>query len=145
MKISGLEIRRLQIPFRVSFKHASAERKQTESAWVTLRTENGIEGHGESCPRPYVTGETWETVNAFFKKYREDLIGAVDCLPALQAWAKTHRVIIDKNPAGFCAVELALLDALAQEQGVSVERLLDLPDLKGTFVYSAVIGDGSWI
>ena len=143
MKISGLALRRLQIPFRVSFKHASAERKQTDSAWVTVRTVNGIEGHGESCPRPYVTGETWETVNAFFQEYRENLRRAVDGLPALQAWAQNHRAVIDKNPAGFCALELALLDALAKEQGVAVERLLNLPDLKGIFVYSAVIGDGS--
>ena len=64
-------------------------------------------------------------------------------LPALQAWAQNHRAVIDKNPAGFCALELALLDALAKEQGVAVERLLNLPDLKGIFVYSAVIGDGS--
>ena len=143
MKISGLALRRLQIPFRVSFKHASAERKQTDSAWATVRTVNGIEGYGESCPRPYVTGETWETVNAFFQEYREDLRRAVDGLPALQAWVQNHRVVIDKNPAGFCALELALLDALAKEQGVAVERLLNLPDLKGIFVYSAVIGDGS--
>ena len=57
-----------------------------------------------------------------------------------------HRESIDANPAAFCALELALLDALAGEQGVSVERLLGFPDLSGTFRYTAVIGDsGRWV
>jgi L-alanine-DL-glutamate epimerase-like enolase superfamily enzyme len=48
---------------------------------------------------------------------------------------------IDRNPAAWCALELALLDLLAREQGQPVEALLGLPPLRGPFRYTAVLGD----
>ena len=64
----------------------------------------------------------------------------------MRSWTADHRESIDANPAAFCALELALLDARAREQRVSVERLLGYPDLNGTFRYTAVIGDsGRWV
>jgi L-Ala-D/L-Glu epimerase / N-acetyl-D-glutamate racemase len=51
-----------------------------------------------------------------------------------------HRAAIDRNPAAWCAVELAWLDALAREREVSVEALLGLGEVRGRFCYSAVIG-----
>jgi L-alanine-DL-glutamate epimerase-like enolase superfamily enzyme len=51
-----------------------------------------------------------------------------------------HRAEVDRNPAAWCAVELAWLDALARERGVSVEALLGHDEVRGPFRYSAVIG-----
>ena len=39
MKITHLEIRKLEIPFNVRFKHASAERSATESILVAAVTQ----------------------------------------------------------------------------------------------------------
>ena len=45
------------------------------------------------------------------------------------------------NPAAWCAVELALLDALGRTAGVPLEPLVGLTPLDGVFRYSAVLGD----
>ena len=57
MSTLKLTLSSLQIPMKVSFKHASAERHVTESVWVTAE-RGGLKGLGEGCPRVYVTGET---------------------------------------------------------------------------------------
>jgi L-alanine-DL-glutamate epimerase-like enolase superfamily enzyme len=50
---------------------------------------------------------------------------------------------VDANPAAWCAIELAILDAFAREGHLTVERLLSLPELYGAFRYTAVLGDSS--
>jgi len=142
MTLASLELTRLEIPFRVPFKHASAERRATESAWVEARSVDGHLGHGESCPRAYVTGEDLDTVQAFLARHGADLIRDVSAVGDVVRWVDERRADIDANPAAWCAIELALLDLLAREEGRSVEAILGLPELQGTFHYSAVIGDG---
>jgi len=142
MKISSLDLSRIGIPFRVSFRHAAAERRYTESVWVEARTRGGARGFGEGCPRPYVTGEDLGSVQAFFARHRGALIDEITDLADLVAWADAQRADIDCNPAAWCAIEMALLDALAGEQNVSVEALLGLTAPRGTFHYSAVVGAG---
>ncbi len=140
MKIASLTLRRLRIPFRVSFTHAAAERDVTQSALVIARSEAGITGWGEGCPRDYVTGESDASVAAFFSKHRDDIAAAITDLSSLRQWSQAHRQDIDSNPAGWCTIELALLDLIARHNGQSVEALLGLPPLSGPFVYSAVLG-----
>ena len=142
MRIRHLELHRIEIPFRASFKHASAERSETQSVWVEARSESGRIGYGESCPRSYVTGEDLDSVRAFFFRHRSSLLGEVTGLEGVRRFMNARRREIDENPAAWCAVELALLDLLAKEAGRSVDALLGLPELAGTFRYSAVIGDG---
>ncbi len=139
MKIASLYLEPLRIPFRVSFKHASAERNVTQSVLVVARSEEGLTGYGEGCPRDYVTGETDASVAAFFKKHRSDLMATVAGLSPLREWSRAHQGDIDQNPAAWCAIELALLDLLARHNKMTVEKLLGLPPLAGPFVYSAVL------
>lgn len=136
-----LTITPLTIPFKVAFRHASAARNETSSVWVEARSGSGVVGVGESCPRPYVTGESIETVQAFFDRHESALVGDITRLDALRAWATEHEPDIDRNPAAWCAIELALLDMLAKERGETVEALLGLPLLDGEFIYTAVLGD----
>lgn len=140
MNIASLELKPLRIPFRVAFKHASAERHVTQGVLVMARSQAGLTGYGEGCPRDYVTGETETTVVDFFEVHRTDLKATVTDLASLRAWCERHQADIDKNPAAWCALELALLDLLAKEQQLSVEALLEMPPLAGPFVYSAVLG-----
>ena len=139
MRITNLKIQELNLPFKQAFSHASATRNATEAVLVTAESENGITGYGEGCPRSYVTGETTETAVRFFNSYR-DSITHIQSLSDLQTWVDTHREEINDNPAAWCAIELALLDVLAKEAGKSVESLLALPELSGTFQYTAVLG-----
>jgi L-Ala-D/L-Glu epimerase / N-acetyl-D-glutamate racemase len=139
MRPLDLELRRIAIPFRASFRHAAAERRVTESVWVEARLPGAI-GYGEACPRPYVTGEDLASVKAFFRRHHGELTAAIAGVDDVIAWGDTHRAEIDANPAAWCAVEMALLDALARERGVSIETLLGLSPAIGTFHYSAVVG-----
>jgi L-alanine-DL-glutamate epimerase-like enolase superfamily enzyme len=142
MRIDSIEASVLEIPFKVAFKHASAERTAMQSLWVEVRG-SGIVGLGEGCPRAYVTGETLETSLAFAAAHRVEWLERISDLASLRAWVDGHRAEIDANPAAWSAVEIAIVDALGREAGVPIEVLLGTPELRGTYRYTAVIGDGS--
>jgi L-alanine-DL-glutamate epimerase-like enolase superfamily enzyme len=129
----------LRIPFKVSFKHASAERKVTSTVWITAQKDDKI-GYGESCPRPYVTGETEESCRLFFEQFQMDL-EKLDSLSEMIDWKNRNAELLSNNLAAWCGVELALLNLFAQELEISVESLLGVHDLQGTYQYTAVIGD----
>ena len=140
-----VELATFPTSFRVVVRHASAVRAVTENIIVLVRTASGAVGVGEGCPRQYVTGETVESARTFLRGTAPAAAAAAGSVDGLRSWMADHREAIDANPAAFCALELALLDALAREEGVSVERLLGCPELNGTFRYTAVIGDsGRW-
>ena len=120
-----LSMERLTLPFRVAFEHAAARRTHGESVLVRAVSDDGTQGWGEGCPRRYVTGETMETAMTFFAAHRWAWMN-LQTLEDLRRWANTHRQLIDRNPAAFCAVELALLNALARRTAQSVESLLSL-------------------
>jgi muconate cycloisomerase len=61
MKPTQLDIYRTAIPMR-SFRHAAAERRLAEAVVVRLTYSDGYVGWGETLPREYVTGETYESV-----------------------------------------------------------------------------------
>ena len=137
-----LTLRNLRIPFKTTFRHASAERSETASVWVEARSEDVV-GYGESCPRPYVTRETTDSARAFFADHHESLCRRVVDLQSLREWIDAHTAEIDTNPAAWCAVELALLDLIGKSTSQTIESLLSLPALAGPFRYTAVLGDSS--
>jgi muconate cycloisomerase len=133
----------LTIPFNVAFKHASAERSVSQTLWVDARTSDGVIGCGEGCPREYVTAESLQSACAFVAEHVNEWLKDVRDLDTLSDWVAGHRDDIDRSPAAWTAVELALLDLLGKTEGVSVEALLGLPELAGSFRYTAVLGDSS--
>lgn len=139
MKIISLSIEELNIQFKHSFSHASATRNSTEAVLVKVMSQSGLTGFGEGCPRSYVTGETVNTAVAFFEQNKTN-ISRIESIADLKKWVNVHQVGVDVNPAAWCAVELALLDLLGQEQSKSIEPLLRLPKLSGDFQYTAVLG-----
>ncbi len=140
-----LEARTFQAPMRVSFRHASADRRTSASVIVIARPagtqDMALTGIGEGCPRRYVTGESVESAKAFIIRHRAELESSIDSLDSLRAWASAHEDEIDDNPAAFSALEGALLDHLARREENSLEALLGLPALHGPYRYSAVLGD----
>ncbi len=129
----------LAIPFQSKFTHNQKSRSVSSTFWVQADQE-GLVGYGEGCPRPYVTGETLDHCERFFNRHSEQVSTDVRDLPSLKAYRKDHEMDIAANPAAWCAIELALLDLIARMQQVSVEQLLDLPDLSGAFQYTGVLG-----
>ncbi len=142
MKIDQIDIKELDIPFNVNFKHSSAERNITESVLVKVRSTSGYYGLGEGCPRSYVTGETVSSAISFFEKHQSS-IQQIESLFDLREWIANHKNDIDDNLAAWCAIELALLDLLAKVKEQSVESFLSLPQLSGEFRYTAVLGVNS--
>jgi len=136
----ALTLHRIDIPFRLAFKHSAAERSVTQGVWVEARLGDSC-GVGEGCPREYVTGETLDSAAHFFARQRDALRGAVTGVDELADWVSDHAQEIDANPAAWCAIELAILDLLAQREGVPVEALLSLATAGGSFRYTAVLGD----
>lgn len=134
-----LSIKKLEIPFKQVFVHATATRSCTESVLVKAELSKGKIGVGEGCPRKYVTGETIQSTMSFFDVHREAW-EQFRTLEDLKEWMTTNSQDIDMNPASWCAVELALLDRWGQEHGQSIEALLNLEELTGAFQYSAVLG-----
>ena len=132
----------LRIPLRTSFKQASSIRNTGESIWVKA-SRGEIIGYGESCPRPYVTGETIASCMKWITDRKENIVGSCTDFKALKKRLSQDQAEIDKNPAAWCALETALLDLFAREKNCSVERLLGLEDPSIRFQYTAVIGDGS--
>jgi len=140
MKLKELSAKKIEIPLKVNFKHALANRVKTESILVIAESSNGNIGYGEGCPRSYVTNESVDTALNFIRNYKKQILG-ISTLQDLKSFIKENKRAIDLNPAAWCAVELALLDLLGKESQQSVEKLLKLPKLRTAFEYTAVIGD----
>ena len=140
MSIQQLEIYRLDIPFKLAFKHSSTERVRTQSLWVEA-VADGVVGRGEGCPREYVTNESMVSAGAFFAEHQKAVCEEIDGLEDLASWERRHAATIDDNPAAWCAIELAFLDLFANQKGVPVEDLLSVPPVHGKFHYTAVVGD----
>lgn len=141
MRLAKLEGFTFPVPYKVVFRHASASRRQAENFVVCVTTDSGVVGFGEGCPRSYVTGESIESCSKFLLTHRNSLVALVADLTTLRQWTETNRLEIDANPSAFCAIEMAILDALGREESRSIEALLDLPYESGVVRYTAVLGD----
>jgi muconate cycloisomerase len=141
VKVTGFEILVVRIPLRVPVVHALARRDEAVNLMVAAHDDEGRTGWGETCPRPYVTGETIDSA-------REELRRVI--LPAFLGRGfddpdSTARSLLrfldglDRNQhAAFCAAELALLDLAGQAFGISAGELLG-PVRRERIEYSGVI------
>jgi len=135
----------LEIPFKVSFKHASAERSATASFWIKATgDEQGLVGCGEGCPRQYVTNENLDSASYFFHQHRDSITQDITDIDSLIEWVNHHRSEIDQHPAAWCAIELAIIDLFGRHLCCSQEKLLGLSELNGNYQYSAVLGDSQF-
>lgn len=128
---------------RVRFRHAAADRSETDNVLVEVRDADGRAGYGEGCPRAYVTAETRETAAAFLVEHAASCAQAASDVGGLAAWTHANAALIDQSPAAFCALELALLDVLARRDAVPVETLLGVRPLTDSVAYTAVLGAAS--
>lgn len=141
MILRSIHAASLAIPFRQAFRHAAADRAVTETLWIEAQAQNGHSGFGEGCPRVYVTGESLRSTAEFISAHRQEWLATITGVDTLVEWMARHPTAIDRNPAAWAAVELALLDLIGVTEGRSAESLLGLPELTGSFRYTAVLGD----
>ena len=123
MQIDQVELRTVRLPFRSPFKTSFGVETQKVAVIVTVWSE-GVEGYGEGVMDPLPV-------------YREESIpGALHLLrDALVPWLLAHGCahpadLIDQwagwrgNPMAKTALELAVWDCFARQQGVPLRTLL---------------------
>jgi L-alanine-DL-glutamate epimerase-like enolase superfamily enzyme len=123
-KVTEVQIFAVELPLRVPFRHAAAQRQRSDSVFLRLRLDDGTDGWGESLPRRYVTGETVPGAMALLRdRIGPALVGhnfdslddvvafLTDCDGAAPAsWVDPSQ----PQGAAWCAVDLALLDAFSR-------------------------------
>jgi len=150
--IIKLAIHRLNLPFRLRFSHASADRTAGDNVIVQLELGNGKVGYGETLAREYVTGETPEMVVESIQRVFLPLLmelkpeGFGDVMEFLERLPLTDGT----KPlyAARCAVELAVLDVYGKQFNRSPAVLTgwidqpfwEVPGAAATISYSGVIG-----
>lgn len=139
-KISGLEVFRVNIPFKAAFKHSLKSRRNSESIFVKASLDNGIVGFGESLPRSYVTGNTQGAVYVQLKEFLPKLKGAE--LNGPDEGAGFIRSLDGIEAEARCALEIALLDCLGKISNRSVHDILG-ELLNQSFASSAIISSAS--
>lgn len=139
-EISQIEIFKVNIPFKYSFKHSLKSRSDSESIFVKVILDNGLTGFGESLPRSYVTGNTQDSVFKVLSNYAKKLIGsrlndgdgAVNLIKNLE----------DIEGEARCAIEIALLDALGKVCSKPISAFLgEVVNIE--FVYSLIVPNAS--
>ena len=89
-------------------------------------------------------GETAAGGAAFVRRHADEVAGAVSGALDLREWSAAHREGIDRNPAAFCAMEIAVLDLIGKTSNAPIEEVVGLPRLTGRFPYTAVLGDAPY-
>lgn len=134
MRISGITVYRVCIPFRKPFAHALYWREKTDTLIICLGSDSGLAGWGEILPREYLTGETFENIIAtdlpeLVQRWqgrnfetRQDVIAAL----------RQERSRTSRSLATLAGWELAVLDLAGKIFGFAAGEILGrviLPEL----------------
>jgi len=143
MKVLSAGISVINLPFHFAFKHSLASRSYSENIIVKVTIEHHgqtFAGYGEGVPRDYVTGEEIASSvstlqNEFFQIFRgQQFADANDLFTLLETSFKKLQLHERPLGAAWCALELALVDAVAQALGQTVTALLGGFELHQTAV-----------
>lgn len=130
----------LRVKFKTTIRHAAAIRDEGESIWIQAK-RNGFAGYGEGCPRTYVAGDDLKSSIKWVEENFSPGKANLETLDDLKQWIEDNSTVIDKYPAAWCAIEMALLDLFSRERGCNAERLLGLDGYGLCGRYTAVLGD----
>jgi len=154
MRLRSATFLPLAIPFVEQFAHAAKTRHTSDAILLKVTTSDGATGWGETLVRPYLTGETIETVLEAIREIGPRL-GSVEWRLDLDARAPLARlapltaaldaVLATVSPPASvrawnglrCALELAVVDAALRVQARGLADLL--PPARKQVVYSGVV------
>ncbi|MCP4590600.1 MAG: hypothetical protein GY842_07645 [bacterium] len=134
--VTRITIYPLAIPLRREVTHASGERTVSDSVVVAVELMDGTVGYGETLPRPYVTGETPESVisavrqvfiDPLLEYHPSSFFDGVESIEGLP-WCDAEGQGVS---AARAAVELALLDASSRYFQVPLAQIVGWADLAG--------------
>lgn len=102
-----LDVYRTEIPMR-SFEHAAAARNVAEAVVVRLELSDGSAGWGETLPRDYVTGETFESAVADLREHIWPAVRGRDVSDAAAVAVPSAASDGRCMNAAACAVDVAI-------------------------------------
>ena len=112
MRIVSLRARAWTLPLRAPFVIARRTAHEAQNVLLSVETEAGVIGWGESAPVGYVTGESVASVLAAIEAVSDEFRGQpTDRLQPL--WERAGRLLYDA-PAARAGLEMALCDAWAR-------------------------------
>ncbi|HAP77894.1 MAG TPA: o-succinylbenzoate synthase [Acidimicrobiaceae bacterium] len=123
MRIDEVELRIVRLPYRSPFKTSFGEEVEKHAVIVTVRSE-GVEGYGEGVmdPFPMYREETQAgAMHLLRAAFGPDLLehGCEHPSELVARWARWRG-----NPMAKTALELAVWDCYARQQGVPMRELL---------------------
>src|SRR5215216_1865456 len=154
--LTELDLFAVDLPFKVTVRHAAAARTTSDSLFLRARLDNGTEGWGESLPRAYVSGEAREQAFALLRdtilpalvgRSFRSLSEAVSFLEKCDGKAPPEWVHPQvPQTAAWCSVDLALLDAFGRASGEPARPAAGIPGPSaaavGRYRYSVVVSAG---
>jgi muconate cycloisomerase len=144
MKIDEINIYRILVPFSVEFCHSLKKGSSAtfaKNVIVEVIAERGeIKGYGEGTPRPYVTGETQESVNKSINCFLQQDSFPWELNDVSQIWNFVDGLHNGKkHNSAICALEISLLDALGKTQDKSILEYLPQDFFNDTIYYGVLI------
>lgn len=122
MKITKLTAKVVQLYPRVKFKIALSDQATGDTVLVKIETDTGLVGYGEANPFAPVTGESVETILAFYGALGTMLEGRSPF--ELEAIHRMMRRLAQGNTAAKAGIDIALHDLCAKAAGVPLYRYL---------------------
>ena len=123
MRIDEIELRVVRVPYRSAFKTSFANESQKVAVITTVRSD-GVEGYGEGVMDPLPLYRE-ETIPGALGLMRSALVpslleyGSAHPSDLLAMWARWRG-----NPMAKTALELAVWDCFARQEGVPLRELL---------------------
>jgi L-Ala-D/L-Glu epimerase len=120
-KIKAVEATPLDIPLHVPFGISGGAQAVANNVLVTVQLDDGTLGYGEAAPLPPYNGETQGDALTVMAAARRWLIGA-DASRWRELGAQLAAQAVIKSGSARCALEMALLDALARRERLPLWR-----------------------
>lgn len=121
MKITGIEVKKVQKKLIKPFKIAAGTSYYSNFIVVKILTDEGVFGLGSGAPSPRVTGETLDTCIEMIKYFGDQLMG-FDPLNIELCNEIMNKV--GGNTASKAAIDIALHDILGKVSGLPLYKLL---------------------
>jgi L-Ala-D/L-Glu epimerase len=125
--VTELQLFAVDLPFKTVVRHAAAARTTSESLFLRMTLDSGVDGWGEALPRAYVSGESRQDAFALLRdqvlpalvgRTFQSLPEVVSFLEKCDGKAPPEWVRPDvPQTSAWCCVDLALLDAFGRETG----------------------------
>jgi L-alanine-DL-glutamate epimerase-like enolase superfamily enzyme len=125
--VTEFQLFAVDLPFKTAFRHAAAARISSESLFLRMGLDSGVDGWGEALPRAYVSGESRQDAFALLRdavlpgmvgRTFQSLPEVVSFLEKCDGKAPPAWVRPDvPQTSAWCCVDLALLDAFGRAFG----------------------------